>query len=164
MAVPEAAVNKDNKAVLGEDEVRPSREILAVEPEAKAHTARDSADRKLRPGVLAADLGHVSAAGFGRKLVQPPEPGPRNERSSALAPAPFDKMQAAAVDHIVMDITECGQVFSGVGAAVSVLGDVVELQEFTRVVKAKVLAAPAAERAREPVPLQHHDADIAEIA
>ncbi len=61
MAVPEAAVDEDDGAVLGEDDVGLAWEgavFRAVDGEAQAGAVEDGADGELRLGVARADAGH----------------------------------------------------------------------------------------------------------
>ena len=62
MAVPEAAVDKDNGFVFGEDHVGFSGERFYMEPKPKSHSVEDRADAPFRIGVLAANAGHVPTA------------------------------------------------------------------------------------------------------
>ena len=67
--VPETAVDEDDGAVFGQDDVGLAGEVLHLEPEAVAGAVQQTADLPLRAGVLAPDLRHVPAAlGFGKSI------------------------------------------------------------------------------------------------
>ena len=58
MAVPEAAVDEDDGAVLGQDEVGGAGETLVIEPVPVALVPQCVPDSPLRTGVLGVDLRH----------------------------------------------------------------------------------------------------------
>lgn len=61
MTVPEAAMDEDDRAVLGQDEVGFAGEgpvIRAADGEAEAEAVEHGAQDELGPGVAAADAGH----------------------------------------------------------------------------------------------------------
>lgn len=62
MRMPEATMNKDDLAVLGQNDVRPSRQVLAMKPEAVPHGVKYAPDSELRAGVFAFDRLHYAAA------------------------------------------------------------------------------------------------------
>ena len=57
--MPETAVDKDHLATGGEDEVRLTGEVAAVEAEAIAEAVGEGADEPLGGGALGADAGHM---------------------------------------------------------------------------------------------------------
>lgn len=62
MAVPEAAVDEDDGAVLGEDEVGGAGEAAVIEPVAVALVPQCVPDSPLRGCVPGTDAGHVIRA------------------------------------------------------------------------------------------------------
>ncbi len=62
MRMPEATMNKDDLSVLWQNDVRPSRQILAMKPEAVPHGVKYAPDSELRAGVFAFDRLHYAAA------------------------------------------------------------------------------------------------------
>jgi hypothetical protein len=58
MAVPEAAFDLDDRAVLRKDDVGPSRELHNVQAVAVAHPVESAADRELGLSVFPSDAGH----------------------------------------------------------------------------------------------------------
>jgi hypothetical protein len=73
--VPKAAMNEDNFAMPCQHQVRPSREIPAVQAESKSESMHELTDGKLRSHVLAPDPPHVFA------------PSPRIEVVAHLRPS-----------------------------------------------------------------------------
>lgn len=69
MAVPEAAVNKNDFAPTGKHQVGAAGNVAAVEPIAIAETRHDAADRQLRRRVARADgLHHATTLGDGKHI------------------------------------------------------------------------------------------------
>jgi hypothetical protein len=62
MTMPEAAMNEDDLAAGGEDEVRVAGEIGGVEAEAIAEPMDERAHAKLGGGALGANAGHAFGA------------------------------------------------------------------------------------------------------
>lgn len=69
MAMPEAAVNKDHRAVPGQLEIGAAGEVATVGPETEAAGKEALADEELGPGVGAVDTGHHAAAGSTGNIV-----------------------------------------------------------------------------------------------
>jgi hypothetical protein len=53
--MPKATVHKNHSAMTGEDQIRATRQIIAVQSESKPHSVKQSTHRHLRRGVLLAD-------------------------------------------------------------------------------------------------------------
>ena len=64
MPVPETSVDKHDRAVSGEDEVRPARQSPQVQPVPEAACMQVTTHQHLRSGVLATDCGHHSRPCF----------------------------------------------------------------------------------------------------
>lgn len=65
MAVPEAAIHEDRSAILWQDDIRLSGQVLAVEPESITPRVEPLADNHFGPGILAPDTRHhLGAFGF----------------------------------------------------------------------------------------------------
>ena len=62
MPVPEAAVDEDDRAVFGEDDIRAPWQIASVEAIAEPERKETSPDHVLRLGVLSSNPGHAVAA------------------------------------------------------------------------------------------------------
>lgn len=62
MPVPEASVDKDDRSVPCEDDIRRSREPAVIDPEAQARPVEIAPHGKLRGGVPASNTGHHSRA------------------------------------------------------------------------------------------------------
>lgn len=69
VAVPEAAVDEDDGAVFGQDDVRVAGQVASMESEAVAEAVEDRPDADLGGGVFALDGGHDAAALFGGELI-----------------------------------------------------------------------------------------------
>ena len=70
--MPEAAVDKDDGGIPGQDDVRFSLELAirgAIDREAEAEAVEEGAHPELGLGVLALDEGHDLTAAFGRPLT-----------------------------------------------------------------------------------------------
>lgn len=65
MAVPEAAVDENRLAAAGENDIRPSGQVLAMEAIAVAHGVETAADNHLRLGVATLDRLHDAPALLG---------------------------------------------------------------------------------------------------
>jgi hypothetical protein len=63
MAVPKAAMDKDNLAATGENEIGRSGQIATVQPEAITEPVSNLPDNKLWPRVPASDSAHHSGSG-----------------------------------------------------------------------------------------------------
>ena len=63
MSVPEAAPYFDDLSVSGQHDIRRSRQVFSVKPEAVAKGMDQTADDQLGFGVLASDQRHLGAAG-----------------------------------------------------------------------------------------------------
>lgn len=74
MAVPEAPVNEDDRAVLRENDVRFSGEAGSMQPEAKTSPVEKATKKNFGFCVLAPDLGHVPAAAFFRNPIRHASP------------------------------------------------------------------------------------------
>ncbi len=64
MPVPETTVDKDRRPVLWQRDVRPSRQIAAMEPEPEARRVQRFADSNLRTCIAATDASHVRRSRF----------------------------------------------------------------------------------------------------
>lgn len=64
MRMPEATMNKDDLAVLWQNDVRPSRQVLAMKSEAVPHGVKHAPDSEFRACVFAFDRLHDAAALF----------------------------------------------------------------------------------------------------
>jgi len=62
--MPEAAVDKDNFILSGENHVRFAGKIAAMQSETETHTVDDGTYDQLRRGVFALDSRHVAASLF----------------------------------------------------------------------------------------------------
>lgn len=69
MAVPETTMYENNNVILRKDKIWLSRQILTVEPEAKAHGMRGATHFHFRRGVLAFDPRHQPRSALGRKTI-----------------------------------------------------------------------------------------------
>ncbi len=68
-AVPETAVDEDDRVVFREDDIGAAREFFGVETEAVAEAVEEAAHADFGGGVFAADAAHVpGAAGFGEAV------------------------------------------------------------------------------------------------
>ncbi len=62
MAMPKTAMDEHDDFVLGQDDVRGTRQVSPVKPEPVAETMQQAADLQLWGGVPTADRGHVPTA------------------------------------------------------------------------------------------------------
>ena len=62
MAVPEAAMYKNDGTVLSENQVRFPRKVFHVEPEPKAGSVAESPDQNFRFCVCPANTGHIETS------------------------------------------------------------------------------------------------------
>ena len=69
MAMPETAVDKDGQLVTRENQVRPAREILAVEPKAKPEPMGDATDCEFGCRITRTDSRHDLASALGINRV-----------------------------------------------------------------------------------------------
>jgi hypothetical protein len=67
--MPKAAVHEDNLAAAEKYDVRPTRQILPVQPESVSEPVNQAAEGELRPRVFAPDAPHVGAAPFSADLI-----------------------------------------------------------------------------------------------
>ncbi len=69
MAVPEAAVDEDDRVVFGKDDIGFAGEVFPVQAEAVAGAVEHGADLQLGLGILAADLRHVPRSLLWRQRI-----------------------------------------------------------------------------------------------
>ena len=70
MAVPEAAMHQDRRAVAREHYVRPAGQVFAVQPEPEAQSVQPAPQRQLRLCILAPDAAHIEPPLFGRQDIR----------------------------------------------------------------------------------------------
>ena len=63
MAVPEAAVDENHRAVFGQHNVGGAGQLLIVEPVAQAVGVQVPPNQQFRASILAPNTGHITAAG-----------------------------------------------------------------------------------------------------
>jgi hypothetical protein len=69
MPVPEAAMHKDDEAVLRQDNVRSARQVLSMQAEAVSKSVQSRPHNPLRARVLGPDPGHVLASLLGCQAI-----------------------------------------------------------------------------------------------
>jgi hypothetical protein len=60
--MPEATMDKNHGPPTGQNDVRPARKVLAMEPKSIAKTMHESSDRELGSRIACPDAAHVLAA------------------------------------------------------------------------------------------------------
>lgn len=74
MAVPEAPVNEDDRAVLRENDVRFSGQAGSMQPEAKISPVEKATKKNFGFCVLSPDSGHVPTTAFFRNPIRHASP------------------------------------------------------------------------------------------
>lgn len=69
MPMPETAMDEDRQPMFGKDEIRPSGQILAMEPETQPDAVCGATHAQLRTGVLAPNPRHIGAAPHRVELI-----------------------------------------------------------------------------------------------
>lgn len=64
MAMPEAAIYKNNSLVFWKDQIRFARQFSVMQSEPKAHRVQTAPNDHFRLGILRLDAGHHPAADF----------------------------------------------------------------------------------------------------
>ena len=67
--MPETAVNKHHRSVPREDDIRRTRQVLAVEAKAISHCVQERTDKLFRPGIPVFDARHDGTSFLRRKHI-----------------------------------------------------------------------------------------------
>jgi len=96
MLVPEAAMHEDYLTAPGKGEIRPPRQILAVQAESIAEPMREAPDLDLRLGVRAADRNHRAPPALGHAFERH-QPTFLRRPGHVMRPSGFTKCYRARI-------------------------------------------------------------------